>query len=51
MTYNKAITFDILYIHCLSFFGAFREGILNKPGKRFNAKGYIIDNPKLTRVS
>ena len=40
-----------LYIIFLSFWGALKAGILNKPGNKYIPRGYIIDNPKLIIVS
>ena len=40
-----------IYKAFLSFLAALNAGILNNPGSRYIPSGYIIDNPKLIRVS
>ncbi len=35
----------------MSFFEAFNAGILKIPGNKFNPNGYIMDIPKLIKVS
>jgi hypothetical protein len=49
--YMIAINKLNLYIHSLSFFFAFKDGILNNTGIIFNPNGYSIDMPKLINVS
>ena len=39
------------YKHFLAFFFDLNAGILNIPGNKFIANGYVIDNPKLIKVS
>ena len=39
----------ILYIHCLSFFGALNACILKIPGIKYNPNGYNIDIPNLLK--
>ena len=37
-------------MHALSFLGVFKDGILKKPGNKYNPKGYNKVNPKLVKV-
>ena len=49
--YIKATIRLNVYKHFLSLFFALKAGILKIPGNKFNPNGYIIDNPKLIKVS